>query len=170
VSVIKPEKVLYPQGLTTDDPNWPSEGMGGQRRPYLRFDFTKRHDDPINEEAFKAWCKFVRNRGPQRVPESAAILEQATDATIQERCLVKYSYERDKYKTYLKDQAVLAANARPQSPRDGSGDHDTADDGVVRPTQPAKKKRTAAYRSRNTGVSGTVSQQIKPKLTLMGRN
>jgi hypothetical protein len=146
---LKLESMEYPHGLTRNDPEWPSEGIGAQRRPYLRFDFTKRYSDPINEESFKEWCKFVRNRGPERVPAAAAAIAQATDATIQARCIMKYEYEAEKYRKYLKGKA------NPPSDTRDDAEGDVSDGSTVQPApnlSPRKKLATAYYRSRADAV------------------
>ncbi|KAG9118541.1 hypothetical protein FRC07_006899 [Ceratobasidium sp. 392] len=153
VSYLKAEhEMVYPEGLTPQDENWPSEGVGAARRPLLRFDFTKRHDDPINVDSFKQWCTFVRERGAQRVPKAESILAQATEDTIKQRCAIKYQYEADKYKRSIKTQLQALDNAQhEQEQGDGGSGGDTADDGVQRRVPDAKKKRTAAYRARSSG-------------------
>ncbi|KAG8736563.1 hypothetical protein FRC10_009192 [Ceratobasidium sp. 414] len=109
VGHLKPEHVAYPDGLTPQDLDWPGEGTGPDRRPYLRFDCTKPYNNPINIDSFKELCKYIRNRGAERVPKAATTLEQATDETIQQRCIWKYSYEAEKYRTYRKKQ-IAALN------------------------------------------------------------
>ncbi|KAG9126142.1 hypothetical protein FRC07_004749 [Ceratobasidium sp. 392] len=58
VDRLKPERIGYPYGLTPQDPGWPAKGKGPGRRAYIQFDLTKPHNDPINEQPLKEWCKF----------------------------------------------------------------------------------------------------------------
>ncbi|KAG8712872.1 hypothetical protein FRC09_019380 [Ceratobasidium sp. 395] len=160
VGSLKPEHMGYPEGLAPGDEAWPSEGTGASRRALIRFDFSKRHDEPVNVEPFKTWCKFVRDRGAERVPNAQSVLAQASEDTIQKRCALKYQYEADKYKTYVKAQARAVEQARRnqeqarrnQEQEEASSDGDTADDGEQR-VPDEKKKRTAAYRARTTGAT-----------------
>ncbi|KAG8732726.1 hypothetical protein FRC11_011329 [Ceratobasidium sp. 423] len=102
VRILKQEQTLYLHGLTRNDPRWPGAGVGDQRCTFIRFDFTKSCDDPINIDAFKEYCKFVRNHGVQRVPVAEEVIRKATNATIQERYQIKYKYEAEKHRHYLK--------------------------------------------------------------------
>ncbi|CUA69543.1 hypothetical protein RSOLAG22IIIB_08551 [Rhizoctonia solani] len=123
VKELKPEHNLYPHGLTRNDPGWPGDGVGAERRTYIRFDWTKPYDDPINVGTFMEFCKFVRNRGAERVPAAAEVLDKATDATIQERCQLKYKYKAEKHRRYLKRQNQALQEATRTSNEDGEDEN-----------------------------------------------
>ncbi|KAG8687262.1 hypothetical protein FRC11_007514, partial [Ceratobasidium sp. 423] len=142
VKILKPEQTLYPHGLTRNDPGWPGEGVGDQRCTFIRFDFTKSCDDPINVNAFKEYCKFVRNRGAERVPAAEEVIRKATNAMIQEHCQKKYKYEAEKHRHYLKRLNEPAQAIMGNQPGKGGAD------GNVTQVSPRKKKATAYYRSR----------------------
>ncbi|KAF8673861.1 hypothetical protein RHS04_07583 [Rhizoctonia solani] len=142
IKELKPELILYPHGLTWNEPGWPGEGVGDERRLFLWFDFTKPPNDPINVKGFKEYCKFVCNWGAEQVPAATNIIAKATNATIQEQCQMKYKYKAEKYKQYLKERSQGDVPPTDNQPEE------SGNTGEMAQVLAWRKRKTAYYWSR----------------------
>lgn len=153
------EQLHYPHGYTENDPEWPSfagEMEDGQPLKKLRFDLEKPHTDEVNRAAFLRWCRYVRLRGAQRVPQAREALLLVSDQQIEQRCATKFGYEAGQYCSAMEGREI------PGRPSSASEDSEDEDGNVIRTSRrrkskkskkSKKKKPTSVYRSRAEGVS-----------------
>lgn len=84
--------------------DWP---LDTEQRPIMRFDWNQSHKDAENFQNIRKICDWVKEKGSQHIPESAASVRAISMGDLQDRVVKKFKLLVSARKKNIKKQAAL---------------------------------------------------------------